>query len=192
MNLTHALEDVRIAFLQLEFAIKMLTHCELGKIDPNVFDTDHIVLLDKGNLGFPSGHFSDPDNIIRAAGISVSLAFGASALTLDKAFEAAGMKWELSSEDNLIKLRTLVYMIRCAYAHGIAEPRWEVRGKNKPKMSVELRTGQVGIDLEALHGKVFDFDQLGGHHIWFQIRDEALVVLGAMQANKPCTGNSNP
>jgi hypothetical protein len=178
MNLAHALEDVRISFLQLEFAIRMLTYCEQGKIDLNEFDTRHIVLLDKGNLGFPSGHFSDPDNIIRAAGVSVSLAFGASALTLDKAFEAAGVEPDPLSEDNRIKLRTVIFMVRCAYAHGIAEPTWKVKGRYSRKISVELRSGRIELDLEALHGNVFDFDQLGGHHIWFQIRDEAVTELG--------------
>jgi hypothetical protein len=180
VKLTDALEDVQITFLQVEYAIKMLTYCEGGKIDANVFDTDHTILLEKGNLGFPSGHFSNPDNILRAANVSVALALGASALALDKAFEVAGIQPEPLSEDRLTKLRTLVYMVRCAYAHGIAEPRWEVRGKNKRKLLVEVRSGLIELDLDALHGEAFDFEQLGGHHIWFQIRDETVASLSRL------------
>lgn len=181
ITMEEALEDVRIAFLQVEYAIKMLTYVEEGNIAPTVFDTDHTILLPNGNLGFPIGHFSDPDNLIRAANVSVSLALGASALTLDKAFEVAGIQRDPLSEDDLIKMRTLVYMVRCAYAHGIAEPRWEVRGRNKQKMSVNVRSVEIELDLDALHGEVFGFDQIGGHHMWFQIRDDSIAALEKMR-----------
>ena len=180
MNVTEALQDIEIAFLQLEFAIKLLSYCELRKIDPSDFDTDHTVLLDKGNLGFPTGHFSDPDNIIRAAGVSVSLAFGGTALALDKAYEVAGMEPEPSSENKLIKLRTLVYMVRCAYAHGIAEPKWEVRGRYLRTISVELNDRLIDVDLTALQGQVFDFNHIGGHQNWFAIRNETVSALSAI------------
>jgi hypothetical protein len=62
-----ALEDIEIEFRQLEFTIKLLSFCELGHIDPSAFDTDHLVMLEKENLHFPSGHFSTADNIVRAA-----------------------------------------------------------------------------------------------------------------------------
>lgn len=177
MNLIEALQDVDIAFWQLEFAIKLLSYCELGKIEPREFDTDHTVLLDSGNLGFPAGHFSKTENIVRAAMVSVSLAFGASALALDKAYEVAGIAPKPTAADNTIKLRTLVYMIRCAYAHGIADPKWEVRDKYKQVISVELVSGRVEINLKELHGKDFDFSQLGGHHLWFQIRDASVASM---------------
>lgn len=177
MNLIEALKDVEISFWQLEFAIKLLSYCELGKIDHHDFDTDHTVLLENGNLGFPTGHFSDPNNIISAAMVSVSLAFGASALALDKAYEVAGIISEPTAANNFIKLRTLVYMVRCAYAHGIADPKWEVRGQYKQIISVELANWRVEVNLAELHGQNFDFNQLGGHHIWFQIRDESVSAL---------------
>ena len=122
MTLNEALEDIEIAFPQVEFVIKLLSYCELEKIDALEFDTD-TVLLQNGNLGFPTGHFSDPDNIIKAAMVMVSLAFGASALALDKAYEVAEVELDASSDNNVVRLRTLVYMVRCAYAHGIANPK---------------------------------------------------------------------
>lgn len=184
MTLTETLEDIEIAFLQLEFAIKLLSYCELRKIKPSEFDTDHVVLLEEGNLGFPTGHFSDPDNIIRAAAVSVLLAFGASALALDKAYEVAGIEPDPSSEDKVTALRTLVYMVRCAFAHGIADPRWEVRGKYRRKVMVELASGPIEFDLPKLHGQSFDFDQLGGHRNWFLIRDDAVAALRAIADNR--------
>ena len=183
MTLNEALEDVEIAFLQLEFAIKLLSYCELEKIDPTEFDTDHTVRLENGNLKFPVGHFSDLDNIIRAAKVSVALAFGGSALALDKAYEVAGIEPDPASKDGLIKLRTLVYMVRCAYAHGVADPKWEVQGKYRITMEVELAGEPIMIDLRKLDGQDFDFDHLGGHHNWFGIWHDAISALRIIAVN---------
>ena len=92
MTLDDALTDVNIAFLQVEFDLKMLSYCELGKIKPTEFDTDQIVRLEHGNLSFSPGNFRRSDDIICAASVTVSLALGASALTLDKAWELAGIR----------------------------------------------------------------------------------------------------
>jgi len=183
MTLNEALEDVEIAFLQLEFAIKLLSYCELEKIDPAEFDTDHTVDLENGNLNFPAGHFRDLDNIIRAAKVSISLAFGGSALALDQAYTVADIKPDPGSKDRLIKLRTLVYMVRCAYAHGVADPKWEVQGKYRKTMEVELAGGPIMIDMGRLDGQDFDFDDLGGHRNWFGIRDDTIAALRIIAAN---------
>jgi hypothetical protein len=39
MEIHEALEDIEITFRQLEFAVKLLSFCECGNIDPNKFDT---------------------------------------------------------------------------------------------------------------------------------------------------------
>ena len=78
--LDEALTDIKIAFIQVEFSIKLLSYCELKKINPAEFDTEQIVLLEHENLIFPSENFRRQEDIIRAAGITVSSAFGASAL----------------------------------------------------------------------------------------------------------------
>ena len=68
MTVKDALDDVEIAFRQLEFSIKLLSFCELGNITPSDFDTDHIVILGSERLNFPTGKFVDLDSIIKAAG----------------------------------------------------------------------------------------------------------------------------
>jgi hypothetical protein len=192
VNLHEALQDVEIAFRQLEFSIKFLTFCELKKLDPSEFDTDLLVKLEEGNLNFPTGHFSDPDNIIRAAKVSVALAFGASALALDKAFETAQIPPDPESDTNVARIRTLIYMVRCAYAHGIAEPRWEVHGKYRRAMSVELEGIVTHLDLEKLDGNVFDFEHIGGHSNWNRMRDAAMHVLRATSQRDAAGGPSDP
>ena len=113
---------------------------------------------------------------------SVSLALGASALVLDKAWEMAGILPNPQSADGRVKLRTLVYMVhmvRCADAHGLADPKWEVRGGYRQVLEVGLPGAPLTLDLRDLHGQAFDFDLLGGHARWFEIRDASVATINA-------------
>ena len=179
MTLDEALTDINIAFLQVEFSIKLLSYCELVKINPAEFDEEQIVLLEHGNLIFPRGNFRRPEEIIRAANITVSLALGASALALDKGWEVAGIPPDPQSADERVKLRTLVYMVRCAYAHSIANPKWKVRGDYRQVLEVNLRSEPLRLDLCDLDGHDFSFDALGGHFRWFEIRDASVAAFSA-------------
>jgi hypothetical protein len=171
-----AIEDVEIGFRQLEFAIKLLSYIELGKINPAEFDTDHLVRLGTGYLHFPSVNFQSEDALIRAASINVIMAFSATTLVLDQAFDAIGMKYNFQATDDAGKLRLLVYMVRCAYAHGVAHPLWNVTNKNAgiPTINVEGQT--ITLDLPRLHGQVFDVSQIGGYENWYRIRNAAQRV----------------
>jgi hypothetical protein len=177
MGLEEALYDVDIAFRQLEFAIKLLSFCERGNIDPSDFDTDHIVMTGAERLHFPSGKFGDRDHIEKAAGTSVLIAFAATALVLDEAFEAAGIKAAPDAVDNDGQLRTLIFMVRCAYAHGIGTPRWAARGKYCRTLNVNLGSAVIPLDLRTLNGQAFDVGQIGGYKNWYRIRDTALALL---------------
>ena len=57
MTLEEALTDVKIAFLQVEFAVKLHSYCEFDKVNLPEFDKDEIILLEHGNLHFPNGNF---------------------------------------------------------------------------------------------------------------------------------------
>ena len=177
MTLDDALVDVGIAFLQVEFSIKLLSYCELDRIRPAEFDTHQVVLLERENLAFPTGCFSTQEKIVRAAMVAVSLALAGSALTLDKAWDIAGIRPDPHSADGAVKLRTLVHMVRCAYAHGVADPKWEVRGDYRQVLELDLANGALRLDLRDLHGRSFNFAELGGHASWFEIRDASLAVL---------------
>jgi hypothetical protein len=161
MTLNDALADVNIGFRQLEFAIKLLSFCELGNITPSDFDTDHVVILGNETLKFPRGKFNDADSIIKAAGTSVLIAFSASVLVLDDAFQAAGMNPDPEAVgNNDAQLRTLIYMVRNAQAHGIADPRWKVHGKYSRTLNVKLEGTSISLDLSTLNGQVFDIGQI--------------------------------
>ena len=179
MEIHEALEDIEIAFRQLEFTIKLLSFCDLGNINPKDFDTDHIIMLEGGSLHFPVGHFSDADSLIRGASISVLLAFSASVLVLDKGFEVIGIKPDPKATDNVGKLRALIYLVRCAQAHGVADPRWEARGRFGRTITVDLDGTPITLDLQAFNGERFHIDQLGGYLNWYRIRDAADRIFSA-------------
>lgn len=174
-----AIEDVEIGFRQLEFAIKLLSLCELNKIDPAEFDSDHLVRLSTGNLHFPPGRFRDNDSLVRAASINVLIAFSATTLVLDEAFDAIGMKANPLADDADGQLRLLVYMVRCAHAHGIADPRWEVRGKYARVLTVTAEGVTVELNLRDLDGKPFDIEIIGGYENWYRMYGSAKHLFSA-------------
>jgi hypothetical protein len=177
MQRQDALFDLEIAFRQLEFTIKLLSFCELGHINPSDFDTDHIIELGSERLHLPTGKFTDLKSIERAAGTSVLIAMSASPLVLDDAFNAFGIRPNPDAADNDGQLRALVYMVRCAYAHGIAAPLWEVRNKYLRTFTINLGGVPLSLDLRPLHGQSFEVTQIGGYANWYRIRDTALHLL---------------
>ncbi len=146
-----ALKNVEIAFLQVEFAIKLMMYCALEKLDPAIFDAgDYTVLLDTENLNFRSGHFGDVSSIVRATEVSFNIALGASALALDQAFDAAGIKSEAK-------------VMRASYRRSIA---------------VDVDGRPITLNLADLHGQLVDFEQhIGGHKNWWRIMDEVVSYL---------------
>jgi hypothetical protein len=168
-----AIEDVEIGFRQLEFAIKLLSYCEAGKINFTDFDIDHLVQLTTGNLHFSSVNFQSKDALIRAASLNVVIVFSATTLVLDQAFEAIGMRPSFQATHVNDKLRLLVYMVRCAYAHGIAYPRWNVTNKKAGVLTVAVEGQTITLDLPQLHGQVFEIQQIGGYENWYRIRNAA-------------------
>jgi hypothetical protein len=109
----------------------------------------------------------------------VLLAFSASALVLDKGFEVIGIKPDPEATDNIGRLRALIYMVRCAQAHGIADPRWEARGRFAGAITVDLDGTLIKLDLQTLNGERFHIDQLGGYLNWYRIHDAAKEVFSA-------------
>jgi hypothetical protein len=95
---------------------------------------------------------------MKSAKVGVAMAFGASALVLDRAFEIMGKSRDATAIDDMDQLRTMVYMVRCAYAHGIAEPRWEVKDKYLRTLNFNLDGVRMCLDLSELNGEPFNFD----------------------------------
>ena len=172
-TIPEALEDVDRAFRHLEFSIKLMCYIELDHIDREKFNTDVTLCLERENVSFPDGTFQSMDSLVLVAQTNVGVSFGISAIVLDAAFEAAGNKPRPESNVADDLLRTVVYMVRCAFAHNPALPCWEVRGSYQRKLDLILEGENISIDLSQLHGKPFDYADIGGFANWYRIRRAA-------------------
>ncbi len=175
--LESALSDVEHAFKQLEFAIKLMCYCERGDLDKEKFDSDVTILLDEENVGFPNGGFQSDEEVVIASQINFVICFGVSAIVLDAAFEAAKIEPNPNSRNPKDELRTLVYMVRCAFAHNPAKPCWEARRNFARNIQLNLGERDLSIDMVAIHGNDFDYSHIGGFANWYKIREMAVRVI---------------
>jgi len=168
-----ALADVERAFLHLEFSIKLMCYAEADHIDREKFDTDVTLLLEPDNFGFPASTFQSLDSLVLPARANVGVSFGVSAIVLDAAFEAAGISRKPESNAPADLLRTLVFMIRCAFAHNPAMPCWKVQGPYLRTLTLLLEGKGISVNLSQLHGAPFDYKDIGGLATWYRIRRAA-------------------
>jgi hypothetical protein len=61
-----------------------------------------------------------------------------------------------------------VYQIRNAFAHDIAEPRWNI---TNPRYARLYDFGGIRIDLSNVGTKHFEYNDLGGPDVLFWIKD---------------------
>ncbi len=166
-----AIADVEFAFRQLEFAIKLMCYCEQNHLDRSKFDTDVTLLLETENVGFPAGNFKTLESIIFASQIQVGVSFGVSAILLDAAYEATGVRKNLKSRAPEDDLRILVYMVRNAFAHNMAAPRWQLHGKDFQRIfSLPLEDTIAVVDFSSYNEKIFSYEHIGGFAQWFKIK----------------------
>ena len=166
-------ERIDQAFLQLEFAIKLLTYVELGKLDKKEFDVDVTLLLKENNLTFRNDTFQKYDDLINAVQNNYNITLGFTAILLNSCFEEAGTNHD--PKDNLFKaeIRSLIYMIRCAFAHDMMSPKWEVRGKYNRILNIQFEDYKLEINLCKLDGQPFEVSQIGGIDNYYKVKDAA-------------------
>ncbi len=181
MPIKNALEDVELSFKQLEFAIKLMCYCENNDLDKSRFDGDVTIKFKNENKVFPDNSFSTYEEIIKHSQINVGICFGASAIALDAAFEAAGFNCKKRPLDDI---RSIVYMIRCAFAHNIADPKWEVKGDFLRQINLTLEGKMTLIDLTQLNGRPFRYDDVGDLPNWYRIKKASLdIIEGSIKHN---------
>ena len=178
------IERIDQAFLQLWFAIKLMNYLEkpnLRREDRDKlkrdFDTDTIILLARSNLACPEDAFDTYDDLIIAAQNNYVITLGFSALVLDSSIQQAG--WSCNSEDlsERGQLRSLIYMVRCAFAHDMMMPVWNIKSSYRRILEIPCSQKSLRIDLRELNGKSFNDEHIGGVEGWFEIRDRVRTLL---------------
>lgn len=159
------------AFAQLHFAWKLYDYALDGRIDregldrPITFESDdqrYVWVL-------PEQIFENDDDFILAFQNNLTIAFGAASITLDRARHEAGFDLPDPIENEREQCIALIYQIRCAFAHDIAEPTWSI----KPRYERAYEFGRMEFDLSNLHGEAFRYEHIGGPDRLGAIKDFA-------------------
>jgi hypothetical protein len=154
------------AFGQLSFAWKLYNYGLDGKIDPAELDVD--VTWEDGEMLFVVPRaLGGPEDLLIALENNLTIAFGAAAITLNRAREESGVGLPdpiLSEAEQCV---ALIYQIRNAFAHDIAEPVWQIN----PRYCRHYDFGGQHFDLSDRDGTPFRYEHLGGPDSFYRIRD---------------------
>lgn len=157
------------AFAHLAFVWK-LYHFGLGnKIDRKELDIPLTFQdVDKKMLFvLPDKIFDTDDDLILALENNLTIAFGAAVIVLDS--ECSKRPNDIVSEND--QCRHLIYQIRNAFAHNMAEPIWEIRNEKFRRI---YKFGDICADLSSVNGKGFGYEDIGGPDALERIKDFAI------------------
>lgn len=155
------------AFAQLGLAIKLMHAAEEGRVKRE--DVDFPLTISEGSsiLVLADQVVHTDADFINALQNNVSVAFGAAAITLNRCREEMGIPLPNPINTDPEQWTALIYQIRNAFAHDIAEPKWEIN----PRYARHYQVGPVSANLSSLHGKHFSYYQLGGPEALFFLKD---------------------
>lgn len=158
------------AFAQLQFAWKLYNYVLEGGIDLEKLDIPVAFKEKNALLVLPDKIFGSHDDLILACEKNLGIAFGAAAITLNKCREEASLGLPDPIVTDIDQFVALTYQIRNAFAHDIAEPKWNITSQ---RYSRKYEFGLVNVDLTNLNGKAFDYHDIGGPEVLFWMRDFA-------------------
>jgi hypothetical protein len=161
------------AFAQLFFSWKLYNYALDGKIDRESLDSEITFRSEDQRQIFvlPNRIFDNDNDFILAFQNNLTIAFGAAAITLDRARHEAGHNLPDPIQSEKDQCIALIYQIRCAFAHDIAEPRWKIKDRYRRAYEFD----GINIDLTNLDGTVFDYHQIGGPDRLIAIKDYAVA-----------------
>ena len=161
---------VDAAFRQLAFAWKLYNYALEGQI--NVNELDKPITFTEGNavLVLPDKVFATPDDLILALENNLTVAYGAAAITLNRCREETGIELANPIVTEVDQFASVAYQIRNAFAHDIAEPRWNI---TNPRYARPYEFGGIRIDLTNVGNKHFEYADIGGPDVLFWMKDYA-------------------
>ncbi len=101
---------------------------------------------------------------------NLTIAFGAAAITLNKAREENDIQLPDPIVTEQEQCISLIYQIRNAFAHDIAEPRWNI---TNPRYARKYKFDNLEIDLTDVGNKIFEYSDIGGPEYLRIIKDYA-------------------
>lgn len=157
------MDYVETAIDQLQLGLKLWHAAEEGKL--NADDIDVPVTIDwDGTMSAPfvlkNRIFSKPEDFMNSIRNQISMAFGVAAIALNRRREENGVL--LPDPINTVEEQWcgLVYQIRNAFAHDIAEPKWNI---TKPRFARKYEiSAHIKADLSNVNDKSFEWSHVGG------------------------------
>lgn len=158
---------IETAIGQLAFAIKLMQAAEDGELNLESIDRPLTIAEGRSIWVLPDRVLDSADDLIAGCQNNVTIAYGAAVITLNKCREEASVPLPDPIASECDQWVALVYQIRNAFAHDIAEPRWQIV---KPRYRREYQVGPVYADLRSLNGEAFDYHQVGGPESLYQLK----------------------
>lgn len=155
------------AFAQLSFAWKLYHYALEGHVDLEKLDIPISFQDEKSIFVLPDQIFTHPDQLILALENSLCVAFGAAAITLNRCREEAGVRLADPIVTEIDQFSAVAYQIRNSFAHDISNPCWCI---NKPRFRRKYSFGGINIDLTNVHGKRFEYADIGGPDTIFHMK----------------------
>lgn len=155
------------AFKQLSFAWKLYNYALEGRIDFNELDKPLTFQEGRMILVLPDKVFDSPDEMIVALENNLTIAFGAAAITLNRCREEAGLRLADPIMTEVEQFAAVAYQIRNAFAHDIAEPRWNIKNARYAR---RYKFDGIHVDLTNVGSKHFEYGDLGGPDVLFWMK----------------------
>ena len=152
------LDQIDACFKQFDFSIKLWQYIKEGHIDLARFDDDLTVQSTNRSYQLKKGTFRTNQMLVDVSRNIIGVSFGAAAITLSRAIEKTGWKPPLKYDSEKDQLASLMYMVRCCFAHDFANPKWCISRSNRRRLSID----GIEIDLHDKHGVDFDYSHIGG------------------------------
>ncbi len=154
------------AFRQLSFAIKLMQAAEDGLLDLESIDRPLTVVDGPSVLVLDDRVLATSDDLILACQNLVTITYGAAAITLNRCREEASVPLPYPIKTEWDQWAALVYQIRNAFAHDIAEPTWRIDRRYARVYEV----GHVRADLRTRDRTTFEYTDVGGPDGLFLLR----------------------
>lgn len=158
------------AIKQFEFSLKLWHYLQEYPIQLKDFDIPLTIEEGASRIVMSEGTFTGYGELIVASENITSMCFGSIAIVLWKAIQHADYVLPKSITQEKDELASLVYMIRCAFAHDMAKPRWNIK---KEKYNRKYRIGSHIISLIEKDGKIFSYQDIGGAEMMLVFIDMA-------------------
>ena len=162
------------AFQQLEFAWKLYNYVLEGHIDLDALDKPLTFQEGKSVLVLQDKLLQTPDDLILACENNLCIAFGAAAITLNRCREDTSPNPPDPIVSEVDQFVSLVYQIRNAFAHDMAEPRWSM---NDARYARAYEFGGIRVDLAKVGNKLFEYQDIGGPEVLFRMKDYGQKVV---------------